>query len=107
MKAEMKNFVINETEDEDLEMLNRLTRERAERHEMVALAAADHRRQQKKFDAVVRLIVNLAMYATTSAALVTIGYLVTNMSWLFMTLGVGMAMIGAFRTGYIWHDIKG
>lgn len=93
-------------EVEEQEMLNRLTRERAERNAMAALEKAEHQRKQKKFDAVVRLVMTSAAYLTTAAALLTVGYLVSSMSGMFVGLAAGLAAAGAFRAGYIWHEIK-
>ena len=104
MKEFDKKTLFEEVDEQ--EMLNRLARERADRNAMVALEKAEHQRKQKKFDAVVRLVVNGALYLTTAAAFLTLGYLVSSMSGMFFGLAAGLAIAGAFRAGFIWHDVK-
>ena len=106
-----KEFIDERQEQAELEYLNNLVNERMKRIEDAHWereARMEHLRiqQEKRMNAILRMIATIGLYATMVVALVILAYTNVVVWWLSGSVAVGLAVCGAFRAGYFWRESK-
>ena len=96
---------------DELEYLNNLVAERMKRIEEAHWereAKMEHLRiqQEKRMNAILRMIATIGLYATMVVALIILAWTGVVVWWLCGGVAVGLALCGAFRAGYFWRESK-
>lgn len=98
-------------EREELEMLNRQTRERLDKYEEALwkqVRQMEESRYQQKIrnEATAKLAFTIVMAMPVTAAFLLLAYMGVIAWWLASCL-VGLIVgLSAFRSGWLWHEIK-
>lgn len=98
-------------ERDELERLNRQTRERLDKYEEALWQQVrqmeENRYQQKlRNEATAKLVFTIVMAMPVTAAFLMLAYMGVFAWWLASCL-VGLVVgISAFRSGWLWHEIK-
>ena len=98
-------------ERQELEMLNRQTRERLDKYEEALWQQVrqmeENRYQQKlRNEATAKLVFTIVMAMPVTAAFLMLAYMGVFAWWLSSCL-VGLVVgLSAFRSGWLWHEIK-
>lgn len=111
-EAEFEKAWQERRERDELELLNRKTEENMARMQKMlwdqeTKAAIERQKQQKKIQSVLDLVVLIFLTVVTCVALIVLSYTGWVAWWLSVVLTFGMMMICTFRTGWLWHEIKG
>ena len=106
-----KRMYQDRIERDELEFLNKRTAERVakmrmEIWEQEAKAALAQVKHERKFVGVTNLIAVVLFCIVAIAALCTLSF-TDNLDWAITAIAVALlAICGAFRAGYLWHDIS-
>lgn len=98
-------------ERQELEMLNRQTRERLDKYEealwkQTRQMEQDRYQQKIKNEATAKLAFTIVMAMPVTAAFLLLAYMGVFAWWLASCL-VGLVVgLSAFRSGWLWHEIK-
>jgi predicted membrane channel-forming protein YqfA (hemolysin III family) len=106
-----KRMYQDHIERDEFEFLNKRTAERVAKMrkalwEQEAKAAMAQVKQEKKFNGILNLVTVILFCIVAIAALCALSY-TDNLDWAITAIVVALlALCGAFRAGYIWHEIK-
>lgn len=98
-------------ERDEFAVLNRRTRERlsamdALLKEQEAKAAHENAMQEKRMKALINLVLLVILCVVTCVGIIALAYTGAVAWWLSILLAVGLMMTCAFRSGWLWHEIK-
>ena len=62
--------------------------------------------QEKRMNAILRMIAAIGLYSTMVVALIVLAWTNVVVWWLSGSVAVGLALCGAFRAGYFWRESK-
>lgn len=107
----MKEFNKECNELDELDYLNNLVAERMKRIEEAhwereAKMERLRIQQEKRMNAIVRMIAVIGLYTAMVVALVILAWTGVVVWWLSGSVAVGLALCGAFRAGCYWHEYK-
>lgn len=107
----MRELACERTELDEIEYLNNLVAERMKRIEEAQWereTRMEHQRvqQEKRMNAILRMISTIMLYAAMVVALVILAWIDVVVWWLSGSVAVGLALCGAFRAGYYWCESK-
>lgn len=111
-EAEFEKAWQERRERDELEALNRKTEEnmaqmQKQLWEQESKAAFERRKQEKKLQALIDLVVLSFLSAVTCVSLIVLSYTGWVAWWISIALTVGLMMACSLRTGWLWHEIKG
>ena len=107
----MRELACERTELDEIEYLNNLVAERMKHIEEAQWereTRMEHQRvqQEKRMNAILRMISTIMLYAAMVVALVILAWIDVVVWWLSGSVAVGLALCGAFRAGYYWCESK-
>lgn len=107
----MRELTCERTELDEIEYLNNLVAERMKRieeaqYEREARMEYQRVRQEKRMNAILRMISTIMLYAAMVVALMILVWIDVVVWWLSGGVAVGLALCGAFRAGYYWCESK-
>ena len=96
---------------DEIDYLNGLVAERMKRIEEAQYereARMEHMRmqQEKRINAILRMIAVILMYTTMVVGILILGWLDVVIWWLCVILAIGLSLCCAFRAGYFWREFK-
>ena len=105
----MKELTNERTELDELEYINKLVAERMKRIEEAQWereAKMERLRvqQEKRMNAILRMISVIGLYAAMVVALVILAWTEVVVWWLSGSVALGLVLCGAFRAGYYWRE---
>lgn len=106
-----KEFIDERQELDEIEYLNNLVNERMKRIEEAhwereARMEQLRIQQEKRMNAILRMIAAIGLYSTMVVALIVLAWTNVVIWWLSGSVAVGLALCGAFRAGYFWRESK-
>ena len=110
-KKNYEGMCLERQERDELERLNRQTRERLDKYEEALwqqVRQMEETRYQQKLrnEATAKLVFTIVMAMPVTAALLMLAYMGVFAWWLASCL-VGLVVgLSAFRSGWLWHEIK-
>lgn len=102
---------LNQLVEERLAQIEKEQREREAKREMAQYereAKLEHQRvqQEKRVNAILRMIATMGLYAAMVVALIILGWTGVVVWWLSGSVAAGLALCGAFRAGYFWRESR-
>ena len=109
-----KRMYQDHIERDEFEFLNKRTAERVakmrrklwEQEAKAAMAQVAQEKHERKFNGVLNLVALILFGIVAITALCALSY-TENLDWAITAIVVALlALSGAFRAGYLWHEIK-